>query len=86
MATLSPYLQGAKRKGQEMQNKHKVVQDENGLFTIKITKGQKTMNGTITFEDLQALSEFLKEFHGATATFTVIKTGNVYLLTFNGGY
>ena len=44
------------------------------------------MNGKITFETAKELAEFLKEFTGSTATFTVTKKGKDWVMEFNGGY
>lgn len=44
------------------------------------------MNGTITFNDLAQLADFLKQFTGSTATFTVVETNGKWTLTFNGGF
>ena len=44
------------------------------------------MNGTIYFDNIESLAEFLKEFTGSTATFTVRQIGLQYVLEFNGGY
>jgi hypothetical protein len=45
------------------------------------------MDGTITFWDLSQLAEFLKEFTGSTAKFTVTQDGsNRWVLTFTGGF
>jgi len=44
------------------------------------------MNGSIYFDNLQELAEFLKEFQGSTATFQVNKQGSGWQLKFLGGY
>ena len=44
------------------------------------------MNGTITFDSAKSLAEFLKEFAGGTALFTVVQEGDKFVLTFDGGY
>lgn len=46
------------------------------------------MNGTITFNDLRDLSDFLKAFSGATDVFEVKQchTTKRWVLTFTGGY
>jgi hypothetical protein len=43
------------------------------------------MNGTIHFENLEQLAEFLKHFTGSTATFEVLPRGSKWVLTFLGG-
>ena len=45
------------------------------------------MNGTIDFPSLTELSDFLKEFCGSTALFTVVKVSDLcWRLEFTGGY
>ena len=44
------------------------------------------MNGTIIFDDLAELAEFLREFTGSTATFEVTRYQTNYLLKFTGGF
>ena len=51
------------------------------------------MNGTITFNSLQEVAAFLKEFTGSTATFEVFARVNgrgdndtQWVLEFKGGY
>jgi hypothetical protein len=45
------------------------------------------MNGTIYFNDLSELAEFLKHFTGtSTAKFDVAKHRSQWLLTFTGGF
>jgi len=46
------------------------------------------MNGTIKFNDLKELAEFLINFAGSTAKFEVMQdmTTKRWILTFTGGY
>lgn len=44
------------------------------------------MDGTIRFETLEQLADFLTHFAGCTATFTVRPEAQWWVLTFNGGY
>jgi len=45
------------------------------------------MNGTIHFGDVQELAEFLKQWVGQTAMFTVHREGaEGFVLQFTGGY
>jgi hypothetical protein len=45
------------------------------------------MNGTINFDTLTELADFLKAFTGSTAIFEVMKSGsNRWKLVFLGGY
>jgi hypothetical protein len=45
------------------------------------------MDGTIYFNDSEELAEFLKHFTGSTATFEVVRFGNLgWKLTFTGGF
>jgi hypothetical protein len=45
------------------------------------------MNGTITFDNISDLAEFLKDFAGSTAIFKVEKHNETkWVLTFTGGY
>ena len=44
------------------------------------------MNGTIEFNDVKSLAEFLKYFTGSTAVFKVVESHNCWLLTFTGGF
>lgn len=45
------------------------------------------MYGSIEFDDLAQLAEFLGEFTGrSTATFRVVTVRNVWILTFAGGF
>jgi hypothetical protein len=46
------------------------------------------MNGKIYFNDLKELAEFLRYFHGSTATFEVKQEHLTmrWVLTFLGGY
>lgn len=45
------------------------------------------MNGTIHFNDSLELAEFLKNFVGCTAVFTVSREGATgFVLTFTGGF
>jgi hypothetical protein len=44
------------------------------------------MNGTITFDSVKELAEFLVHFTGSTAIFSVVPSGNQWILTFRGGF
>jgi hypothetical protein len=44
------------------------------------------MHGSIIFDSQKELAQFLKEFTGSTALFTVIPNGEKYVLTFTGGF
>ena len=45
------------------------------------------MHGTITFPDLAALAEFLRQFTGSTAVFTVREGARgTWVLEFTGGF
>lgn len=43
------------------------------------------MHGTITFNTISDLADFLREFTPSTALFTVTQRGNVWVLQFTGG-
>ena len=44
------------------------------------------MHGKIIFTSLVDLAEFLKEFTGSTATFSVEEHGSGWVLEFTGGF
>jgi len=44
------------------------------------------MNGTIDFDNLQELAEFLKHFTGSTALFKAYKNGSGWRLELTGGF
>ena len=44
------------------------------------------MDGDIVFKSLAEVAEFLKEFCGCTAKFTVAKDAQFWVLKFTGGF
>lgn len=44
------------------------------------------MYGTITFDSIKQLAEFLRSFTGSTAKFTVVEVKGQWVLEFTGGY
>ena len=44
------------------------------------------MNGTIYFDNIQDLADFLKHYTGGTATFEVYQKNAQWQLTFLGGF